>query len=218
MLHPWLRVLLFKRELLFIPNASAIAASRLPEAERLVLRQRLLGGKRRLIVHFGFLYPFKGVELLFDIASPLSDRLIVIGRFEEGTEYQRQVLARAEVGQWYGEAKFLGHLAPADVSDILAVSDAVILPFRKGGGEWNTSIHSAVLNGARVVTTSVSRRGLDTETGVHYCPIDDVGALKQALDAAPSWTNRSKGSAVDTDTWGQIAAQHLSIYRALRRR
>lgn len=217
MLHPWLRSLLFNRELLFIPNASSIVASSLPEHARLVLRRSLLDGKRRLIVHFGFLYPFKGLDLLFDFADPIDDRVVVIGRFEEGTDYERQLLARVAAGPWRGEVRFLGHLASAAVSDILAVSDAVVLPFRRGGGEWNTSIHGAVLNGARVVTTSASRRGLDAETGVHYCPIDDVHALKQALDDVPVWTDQPKAPAAGVDAWGQIAAQHLSIYRALRR-
>jgi glycosyltransferase involved in cell wall biosynthesis len=218
MLHPWLSALLFRRELRFVRNASSIPVSGLSREEQVQLRSSILGGRRRLIVHFGFLYPFKGLDLVFEVANPETDRVVVIGKFEDGSDYEGQIETRIEVGQWKGEVRFLGHLPSDEVSDILAVSDAVVLPFRAGGGEWNTSIHGAVANGARVITTSADRRGLDMETGVHYCPIDDVAAMRRALDDVPDWTDRKNAPMAGVDVWRQVASEHVSIYRGLLRR
>ena len=116
-----------------------------------------------------------------------------------------------------GKVNFAGFLPPEELADLIAISDAVILPFRLGGGEWNTSIHGAVANRAYVITTSKDRQGFDVQTGVHYAPIDDVGDMKSALALAPQRRPPLGAGRLgaDVDAWRSIARTHFDIYQRL---
>src|SRR6476469_931330 len=57
-----LRILINKKKHFFIPGASSISRRDPSPSVRSELRARYAGGKERLIVFFGFLYRFKGVD------------------------------------------------------------------------------------------------------------------------------------------------------------
>ena len=217
-LHPLLRAMLISRAPVFIPNASSIARSALTVEERRLCKQAYLANQQRLIVFFGFVYPFKGVDLLFEIADPSTDRVIVAGDLDRNSDYGRHLLHIAESAPWTGKVAFPGFLTPEKAADLLSISDAVILPFRRGGGEWNSSIHAAVANGAYVITTSERRRGFDAQHGIHYSAIDDVVDMRHALALAarrkPPSTNDSS-PVVEGHSWQSIAMAHLGVYRSI---
>lgn len=213
-LHPLLRAMLISRAPVFIPNASSIARSALTAEERRLSKQAYLADQQRLIVFFGFVYPFKGVDLLFEIADPSTDRIIVAGDLDRNSDYGRRLLHIAESAPWTGKVAFPGFLTPEQAADLLAVSDAVILPFRRGGGEWNSSIHAAVANGAYVITTSQLRRGFDAEHRIHYSAIDDVADMRHGLSLAARRKEAGvNSSAAEGDTWQSIAIAHLRLYK-----
>ena len=214
-LHPILRAMLFRKEPVFIANASSIPRSRLDAEQRQVERRVRLGGRQRLIVFFGFVYPFKGVDLLFDIANPSTDRIIIAGELDRESDYGRRLLQAATSAPWAGKVDFAGFLPSDAIADLLAMSDAVVLPFRRGGGEWNTSIHGAIVNDAYVVTTSEHRHGFDAQSGVHYSPIDDVSDMKIALSLAEQRARKSFAADVDGNSWHAIAHSHANLYRGL---
>ena len=217
-LHPLLRALLFSREPVFIANASSISRSRLDASQKQAAKQTYLAGQQRLIVFFGFVYPFKGVDLLFEIADASTDHIVIAGEVDRDSDYGRQLLQTAASTRWAGKVSFTGFLTSDAVADLLVVSDAVVLPFRQGGGEWNTSIHGAVLNGSYVITTSEHLRGFDPQQGIHYAPIDDVQEMKHALSLA---AHRRPGSAsggsasADHDPWRGIAQAHVDLYQGV---
>ena|SRR2546430_303770 len=209
-----LRWALWNKRVVFIQNASVIPRNGLSEQEKGTLKERYLKEQKRLIVFFGFVHPNKGVELLFDIADPFSDQIVIAGEIDEGGDYRQEIMRRASAEPWLGKVTTTGFLPPGDVAGLLAVADAVILPFRDGGGEWNTSIHGATLQGTIVITTSQSRNGYDKKHHVYYAKVDDVQEMRSALEVYAG-RRREYDAHPDTNAWRQIAAEHHSLYEHL---
>ena len=210
-LHPLLGWLLQRKNFKFIPNASAVPKAALSHAERSSAREALLQGQQRLIVFFGFVLPSKGAELVFDIADPATDRVILAG--EMGDERVSGAIAsRTQSAPWKGKAEIVGFLPPEQVAALLSVADAVVLPFRAGGGEWNTSIHAATMQGTFVLTTSSTTNGYSAAENVYFAKVDDVAEMREAL-RIHAGQRASGGVSV---SWKQIAREHLVLYRFLR--
>lgn len=213
-LHPHLRWALWKKKTVLIPNASAIPRVDLDERETDALKKKYLKKQKRLVVFFGFVYPHKGVELLFEIADPASDQIVIAGEIAEEGVCRHEIMRRASTESWSGKVTITGFLPVADVAALLAVADAVILPFRSGGGEWNTSIHGAVLNGAFVITTSLTQKGYDKKRNVYFAKVDDIQEMRSAL-AVYAGTRREYHADIDRDEWRQIADKHRALYESL---
>ena len=213
-LHPLLRWALWNKRTYFVSNASSICRIKLGELEKDELRNRYRDNQKRLLVYFGFMYPHKGVELLFEIGDPAIDKIVIVGEIEEGVEYLQEIKRRASEESWKGNVTFAGFLASTEVAALLAVADAVILPFRTGGGEWNTSIHGAVINGAFVITTSLNQSGYDKKRNVYFARVDDVHEMRSAL-ATYAGIRREYDPDIDRDEWRQIADKHRSLYESL---
>ena len=213
-LHPLLRWALWKKKAVLIPSASTIPRVDLGEQEKDVFKKKYLKKQKRLIVFFGFVYPHKGVELLFEIADPASDQIVIAGEIDEEGDYPHEIMRRASVESWIGKVTITGFLPAADVAALLAVADAVIFPFRTGGGEWNTSIHGAVLNGTFVITTSLTQSGYDKKRNVYFAKVDSVQEMRSALSAYGGM-RRGYDADIDRDEWRQIADEHRSLYENL---
>lgn len=212
-LHPCLRWALWNKDRVFIPNASAIPRAQLDDKSVALTKNKYLKGQKRLIVFFGFVYPIKGVEYLFDIADPDLDHIIIVG---EGLDkgYQQEIVNRASDEEWLRKTTIAEFLPAADVSVLLAISDAVILPFRTGGGDWNTSIHGAVLNRAFVITTSLAESGYDKRRNIYFSKVDDIEEMKLALEMYAG-ARRGYDADIDGDQWGVIAGRHCLVYGGL---
>lgn len=210
----WHRRLIGRTRFDMVPNASAIPIATLGTAERDALRARIGSRDRALIAYFGFLFPHKGVDLLFDIADPASHHLVIVGRVREGDPYHSAIVARARSEPWVGRVTFAGFQPPEDVAAILSASDAVVLPFRDGGGVWNTSLHAAMLQGTFVLTTSSERYGYDAAENVYRARPDDVEEMRRALRVHLG-ARAQPGSGVIHATWDAVGDAHLSAYRTL---
>ncbi|MCZ6794818.1 MAG: glycosyltransferase [Planctomycetota bacterium] len=213
--RPWFRWLLERRPLRLVPNASVLPRVVLGEDERREVRRRHGHGDADgpLLAYFGFLYPRRGVELLFETADPSRHRLVIVGaRHPEFPEYHRRIVDLAGAGDWQGRASITGYLPGDEAARILAAADAVVLPFVDGGGRWNTSIRSAALQGTFVLTTSLEERGYVEAENVYYARPGDVEEMRSAL-AAHIGARRAPGAA-EAQSWEDIAEAHLSFYRA----
>jgi glycosyltransferase involved in cell wall biosynthesis len=204
----------WNKRVTFIRNASPFPKLELSNEDAGILKRRYLRARRRLIVFFGFVYPNKGAELLFEIADPASDQIVIAGEVVEGSDYHQKIMLLASEYPWSGKATVTGFLDPTAIAELLAVADAVILPYRSGGGDWNTSIHAAVLQGTFVITTSTARRGYDEKHNVFYAGINDVQEMKSALNAYAG-RRRNPDPDIDRDEWTDIANQHRSLYEAV---
>lgn len=213
-LHAMLSWAIWGKNPVFIPNASSIPCADLGEHEKLGIKNAYLQKQNRLIVFFGFVYPEKGVELLFEIADPSSDQIVIAGEIAGEGNYPQDIMRRASAESWQGKVTITGFLPADDVAALLAVADAVILPFRTGGGEWNTSLHGAVLNGAFVITTSLTQNGYDKNNNVYYAKVDNVQEMKSAL-AAYAGVRRGYHADMGRNEWRQIADKHRALYASL---
>ena len=214
MLHACLHWALWKKQTAFIPNASVIPRIELSDQTRLSVKKLYLKNQKRLVVFFGFVYPNKGVELLFEIANPASDQIVIAGGIDKDSEYAHEILELASAESWRQKVTILGFLPTYDVAALLTVADAVILPFRTGGGEWNTSIHGAVLNGALVITTSLSQNGYDKKRNVYFAKVNDVQEMKHALETYAG-NRREYNFDIYGSEWVVIAEQHYLLYKNL---
>jgi glycosyltransferase involved in cell wall biosynthesis len=208
-----LQKLLKNKQFIFIRNASAIPQKKLSGQERREIRASYVKRQKRLIVFFGFIYRQKGAELIFDIADPDLDHIVIAGQFGGEEDYCQSIREQITEYPWAGKATVTGFLSGEDAAQLLAVADAVVLPFRSGGGEWNTSIHSAVLQGTFVLTTSHSPSGLDKKHNVYYADIDNILEMKVALNTYAGRRREYDGE-IDKDEWAKIANDHLSVYEA----
>jgi len=210
----WYRWLIRRKHFSFIPNASVIPQVRLSATERLAIRSRFASPPIGLVAYFGFAYPPKRVELLFEVADPLEHRLVLISELSPKDDYHKSILDSANQAPWSGKATVTGFLAIEDVGRILAAADAIVLPFRDGGGIWNTSIHAAVKQGTFVLTTSRDQHGYDASSNVYYARPDDVADMSSALR---EYTGVRRG-AIDDDTaseWAAIADAHRVLYTSV---
>lgn len=200
----------------FIPNASALPAAVLTDEERATVCRRFAGKNARLVTYFGFIYPHKGVDDLFDIADPAEHHLVIIGSCDEADPYHRLILERARTGAWKGKVTVTGFLPADQAAEILAASDAVILPFRAGGGAWNTSLHGAVIQGSFVLTTSQVQHGYDSERNIYFARPGAIGDMREALHTHIG--RRSNQTAQATyGSWPKIATSHVAMYDAVLR-
>jgi glycosyltransferase involved in cell wall biosynthesis len=197
----------------FIPNASQIprATPTLAQIESFRLKHNI-GANESIVVYFGLLYPDRGVEQLFDIANPSRDRLFIVGGPITGAEsYYHTLNSIAHRSPWRNRAILTGFLPTEEVAFLLAVADAVVLPFRKGGGIWNTSIHAARLQGTFVLATSHNEHGYDATRNIFWAGPDNVPQMQHAL--ALHRGTRSLAGVSDVPQWPDIAARHREIYR-----
>lgn len=210
----WYRWLTRRKRLELIPNASSIPQIRLNETERLALRSRFGPSSIRLVVYFGFAYPPKRVELLFEIADPSQHRVVLVGELNPADQYHKSILDRTNQPRWKGNATVTGFLPAEEVGRILAVADAVVLPFRDGDGIWNTSIHAALKQGTFVLTTSRDQHGYDASANIYYARPDDVADMTSALRTYIG-QRREKNDCDPTSEWEAIADAHRALYASV---
>jgi len=214
MMAPWYRRLIRHKVFDFIPNALAIPVVTLNPEERSAVRARLATDARELIAYFGFVYPAKGVELLFEIANPVRHHLVLICDLNATDPYQKMILERSQTAPWAEHVTVTGFLAAEEVSRTLAAADAVVFPFREGGGKWNTSLQGALAQGTFVLTTSRERHGDDAADNIYYARPDDVEDMRQALQTYSE--RRAPGTGPhDWMDWGSIAEAHLRLYASV---
>ncbi len=210
----WYRWLIRNKEFRFIQSASSIPTIQLTEDERAAIRSGAGANGCGLIVYFGFAYPAKEIEVIFRVADPVRHRLVLICDLSPGDAYHARILSLAEQADWAGKVTVTGFLPPVEAGRLLAAADAVILPFRDGGGEWNTSIHGAAAQGTFVLTNSLEKRGYDIDANIYYAFPGNVPEMKTALQQHAGRRNRGPSEAQGTE-WDAIASAHVELYRSL---
>lgn len=191
-----------------VGGAGALPVSRQSPPQRQALRQRYLQGRQKLVVFFGFLYPSKGVEQLFEIADPTADALVIAGASNDPA-YLRKLRQAAQAQRWDGHVHYTGFLPEGEAADLLAAADAVVLPFLAGAGEWNSSVHGALTQGTLVITTSERPTGDDADRNLYTARIADVDEMRSALRALAGRRAMAVSSA---QAWADIAASHRAFY------
>ncbi len=211
----WYRWLTRKVNFAYLAGAASLPRTDLSESQRSQLHAELAMGSKNVVTYFGFATPNKGMEQLFAIADPARDRLVLVCDLLRADEYQRTILEAAAGPAWKGKVTITGFLPARRVSDVLAVSDAVVLPFPGGGGDWNSSVAAAQEQGTLVITTSGSKEGYDPIDNTFYGRPGDVESLARAL---ATYAGRKTEAVLDrVNSWARIAEEHVRIYDGLIR-
>jgi glycosyltransferase involved in cell wall biosynthesis len=210
----WFRWLTRRKHFAFIPNASAIPRMPLSGTEKIDIHSHFASPSTPLVVYFGFVYPPKRVELLFDVADPSQHHIVLMCELNSQDGYHKTILDRVNQEPWIGRVTVTGFLSREEVGRILAAADAVVLPFRDGGGIWNTSIHAAVTQGTFVMTTARDHTGYDSSRNVYYARPDDVADMRYGLRAYIG-TRRPEIDEDPASEWETIADAHRDFYTSV---
>jgi glycosyltransferase involved in cell wall biosynthesis len=210
--RPGSQKLLAHRSSVVIPIGSNIPKVAVSQ-ERADRVRNLLGvGQRRLLVSFGILYPEHGFEELLNIADPEKDFIVIAGgRCPSCPEYYDTIALRLSDEAWLRRSAFLGHLPAQDIAELLAVADAVILPYLSGSHEGKGAILAARMQGTFIITTHASRRGYIPDEHTYYTQANDTTGMKAALNSYSGI--KAEAEAIHCPTWDSIAQSHLRLYR-----
>ncbi len=211
---PWRRrAMLRHRQFEYIPNASTIPKAVFAPGEREALRASLAPREEALVVYFGFIFEHKGIDDLLEAMDFSRQHLVLVGPSLSSDRYQGELLERVAREPLAGHVTVLGYLPAEKVAQVLAVADAVALPFRLGGGIWNTSLHAAVTQGVFTLTTSHERRGYDPVQNVYYAQPRNVAEFREALGLYLGRRNPHPDPSGMPPTWEDVARRHLEFYQ-----
>lgn len=151
---------------------------------RSAARTRLGIREERVVLFFGLVRAYKGLDLLIDAMASVHRevagvRLLVVGEFYEG-----EVERRAQVKALGTEAHttFIAEYVPdEDVATYFSAADCVVLPYRSATQSGITQV--AIGMGVPMIATRVGGLPEVVEPGVNglLVPAEDVGALAQAI-------------------------------------
>jgi glycosyltransferase involved in cell wall biosynthesis len=117
----------------FHPRLEATAAAHAPTAEQVRRVRTALGNPELLLVTFGAVRPYKGVDLALEglarVARELDVRLVVAGRFWAGL-HARLVRQAEELGVSDRVAFDDRYIPDEESAALFAAADGVLLPYR----------------------------------------------------------------------------------------
>jgi glycosyltransferase involved in cell wall biosynthesis len=203
-----------RKKFQFIPNASVIPPVKLSAAERSAIYERFTSTDKSLIVFFGFIHSQKGIEFILEMADPAKHHIVLIGAHNDTDPYYKALTQKIKQGPCRNNVTVTGFLPAADTAKILAAADAVVLPFRAGGGIWNTSLHAAAIQGTFTLTTSRERHGYDSSNNIYYARPADIEDMRQALHLYIGRRNLDAALS-QYESWESIAKKHIDLYRDL---
>lgn len=208
-----MRILLGKAPIRFIPNVPSVPSVTLGPEERHALRERLGCGHSKIIAHFGFVFPHKGTDLLFQIANPAQHHLLLIGELSARDPYHARLLQLAAAPEWKDKITITGFVEAEEAARLLALADAVVFPYVGGGGVWNSALHAAASQGTFVVATSTEKNGYDPAANIYFSRPQAIDEMKQALADYAGVRNPRPTNA--EESWRALAAAHETLYRSL---
>lgn len=197
------------------------------DAVRRSERARLgLPDRAPILVHFGLVYPGKGLETVFRALPailreyPLA-RLVVVGDTRSEDRSYRDGLDRLAREQAIAHAVlWTGRVSSEAVSSLLAAADLFVVPYDAGGTARRGSLMAGLAHGLPVVTTAspVPSSPLRDGSNVALVPSGDADALAKrvcALLASDNEQARLRAGALalaEQFSWPVIARRTRALY------
>jgi glycosyltransferase involved in cell wall biosynthesis len=133
------------------------------------------------LLFFGIVRPYKGLDVLLRAlaAGPPGVRLTVAGEFWGGAERTRELISSLGLAE---RVRLLpGYVPAAQVPELFAEADALVLPYRSATASQN--VWMAYEHGVPVIATRVGGFAEQVHDGVDglVCEPDDPGSLAEAL-------------------------------------
>lgn len=217
-----LRWAFFHKSVRFIPSAPVISHVALSATERVELRAKYARPSAKMVLYFGFIYPGKGVELLFQIADAQNSHLVIIGEMPRETDFPKRarsalrecnktVRELAESDRWKEKVTMTGFRPAREAACLMAAADAIVLPYSDGARKWRTSLQAAQAQGTFVLTTSNEFHGYDPEFNTYFASPRDLNDMKRALrQYIGKRCERRNDSA---RAWQSLREAHIELYQ-----
>lgn len=179
-----------------------------------------------LLVHFGLVYPGKGLETLFAALPDLlrfesSIRLVIVGDTRPESQGYRATLEALAARLGVAPAIiWAGHRPGEVVSRILQAADVFVVPYDDGVSIRRGSLMAGLAHGLPIVSTTSTLPSAYLRDGENLTlvPPRDPQALSACITsllAAPAQAARLGGGArklADRFTWPVIAAETRALY------
>jgi len=202
-----------------IPHGAFDYLTRLPDEKP--LPAELEGAEGPVILFFGLLRPYKGLDTLLQAFRTVKGaELWIVGNPRMDVEPLRRLAAAAP-----GRVRFLTRfIEDAEIPRIFRRADLVALPYRDA--EQSGVLYTALAFGKPMVLSSVGGFTEMAETGAaRLVPPEDTGALASALveltgdpAACESMAIAARQATSGICSWDRVAAMTLALYRELLER
>jgi glycosyltransferase involved in cell wall biosynthesis len=201
-----------------IPHGAFDYLTRLPEEK--LLPAELEGAEGPVILFFGLLRPYKGLDLLLEAFAQVEGaELWIVGNPRMDVEPLRTAAAAAP-----GRVRFVTRFVEdAEIPAIFRRADLVVLPYRDA--EHSGVLYTGLAFGKPMVLSAVGGFPEVAATGAaRLVPRDDAAALASALSeltADPAVRKRLAAAAAEAAagpySWDAVASQTLALYEELGR-
>lgn len=190
--------------------------TKLPEEKP--LPAELEGAEGPVILFFGLLRPYKGIDILLESFGQIEGaELWIVGNPRMDIEPLRQLAAKAP-----GRVRFLTRFVDdAEIPAIMRRADIVTLPYRDA--EHSGVLYAALAFGKPLVLSAVGGfPEVANQGAAHLVPPADARSLAAALtqlirdeSARTELGNAATRAAAGAYSWDEAASQTLALYREL---
>jgi glycosyltransferase involved in cell wall biosynthesis len=200
-----------------VPHGAFDYLTRLPDEAP--LPPALADVERPVVLCFGLIRPYKGVELLIEAFRDVPDaELWVVGRPLGMSIEPLRRLAKPIADRVRIEPRFV---AEREVPSFFRRADLVVLPYRDA--EQSGVLFAALAFGKAIVVTDVGGFAEVAATGAaRSVPPADVAALAAAIDdligdppARRKLEEGARAAAAGPYSWDTVAERTISLYRSL---
>ena len=199
-----------------IPHGAFDYLTRLPEEKP--LPPELEGAEGPVILFFGLLRPYKGIDTLLESFRQVEGaELWIVGNPRMDVEPLKRLAAEAP-----GRVRFLPRFVEdAEIPAIFRRADLVVLPYRDA--EHSGVLYTGLAFGKPLVLSAVGGLPEVAETGAaRLAPPEDAGALATALSeltgdeaARAELAEAALAAAAGPYSWDEVARQTLTLYDEL---
>ncbi|MBI5788263.1 MAG: glycosyltransferase family 4 protein [Candidatus Schekmanbacteria bacterium] len=200
------------------------------EIDPQLIRQKYNPENKLILTHFGLFYPGKGVETILEAAQQLKTefagfKLFMLGERWPGKEdYYLGLQQKAKdlgLDEWITWA---GYLHEKAVSEYLAITDIMLLPYDQGASIRRGSLIAALSAGLPVITTypAIPSVYIQADENIAVVPSKNSQALKDkilALANDPAARKRLGENARRLSgefSWDNIAQKTLQLLEGKR--
>ncbi len=137
-------------------------------------------GISKELLFFGFIRPYKGVDVLLKALAEVPDvKLTIAGEIWGDPKVYTNLIQ--ELGIEDRVALKGGYVPANELAGLIVQADAVVLPYKTGTGSWNVSMANAY--GAPVIATNVGSVGTQIKDGIDglLCEPDNPESLAKAI-------------------------------------
>jgi len=199
---------------------NSVFLNRQPE-QAATWRKQLLTNEQYLVVYAGALLPFKGVDLLLDVAQQLTH---VHFAFAGGDETQVTAYKQLAIEKQLRNVTFLGHLSHTSLPGLLQASDVLAHPHCSGPASTFTSplkLFDYLASGTPIVATEITSltEFKSSNAIAGWCEPDNPDSFAQCIQQVlETYPRKSEGyrhmiDYVQQFSWENRAAKLLSCVK-----